>query len=156
MSKVFNSVTPGTVAVYAIEGANVAVISMEPSLPTSNYFLLTGVGFDTSQRLQVMPSLQRITYIYNFGERPGSFQIKGAVFQRTCPQAGVQTAGMLGDLFTYYKSVARSSAPVRIAVGGGARPVVLTGVASKLYSTYSDSNTGTLGFTMDMVTVLAT
>lgn len=87
---------PGLVQVIALgeEGLPAAItVTGDGNLAQQEGVIITGIGVSQQVNTQFMSSLQKILYIYSFGDRPGRVTINGLTFDRTCQTEGRRSVG---------------------------------------------------------------
>lgn len=105
MAKLFQS-KPGMVQVIDLgEGGAPGVLSVSgPAgrLSKQEGVVITGIGVNQDVNAQFMASLQKVIYVYSFGDRMGAVQVNGLCFDRLCE--GGDQLGYLGawNLMNYY------------------------------------------------------
>ena len=110
-------------AVFASSGGQVIALETPTGIPAiislkglgSDTVLITGIGLGRDVHFQVQPALQDAIYLYSFGDRPGSLEIKGVLFWAPCKN----DSDGLTDILKFYaqNKLSASGKPVSIALG---------------------------------------
>jgi len=144
---------PGTAKPLTVSGvAGTVAFDSEGIIPDD--LVITSVGFNGRASVQLMQSLGKSVYVYNFGLRDTMLIISGVAFRR-CDQLGdpsVLAGSDLGpaqDLYPLIQNFAISADEGRvITVTVGTVP--FTGMLESLTTTFTDPSTRSMGFELRM------
>lgn len=104
MPKLFQS-KPGMVKVVDLgDSAAIGVLSISGEggkLEQQDGVVITQIGINQEVNAQFMPSLQKVIYVYSFGDRMGQIQVNGIAFDKLCNKASRGYVGT-NSLFKYY------------------------------------------------------
>lgn len=121
MAKLFQS-QPGTVQVVDLgEGGAPGVLSIsgkDGRLSKQDGVVITNIGIDQDVNIQFVPSLQKVIYVYSFGDRMGRCTVNGLAFDKTCDRKNIGYVGTNSLLDYYDKNRAISEDRVmKISIG---------------------------------------
>jgi hypothetical protein len=89
MSDLFTADAPGRV--YRIplkDGSQATIIKFmdtKSAFPEHDTVLVTAIGFSQAVNVQFTPALNKLVYLYSFGDRMGDAVISGFLFDKECP-----------------------------------------------------------------------
>lgn len=153
MAKLFQS-QPGTVQVVDLgEGGAPGVLSISGTggrLSKQDGVVITKIGIDQDVNIQFVPSLQKIIYVYSFGDRMGRCTVSGLAFDKTCDRRNASYAGTNSLLGYYDKNRAVSEDRLmKISIGSYSFQAYL--IAMRL--TTATPEFKTMSFSLNMTTV---
>lgn len=153
MSKIFQS-KPGMVQVVDLGdggGPGVLSISGAGNLASQQGVVITGIGVDQRVNIQFVSSLQKVIYVYSFGDKMGQITVSGLAFHKICPGNGQQ--GYLGaqSLLEYYDKNRAISEDrlMKVSIGGYAIQGYM--VSANLQT--SSAEFKTMAFTLNIISV---
>lgn len=96
---------PGIVQVYKPKGSALpgvlSVTGPGGTFDSMRAVIITGMGVDQAVNVQFMPSLEKLIYVYSFGDRMGAITLHGLAFDRLCRKSSHAYQGMR-ELLEYY------------------------------------------------------
>ena len=114
MAELLFDTKPGLVRIAQLtSGSAPALISVIPTrsghggdLATYNSVIIQSIGLSQEVHAQFMSSLQKVVYIYCFGDKPGQIIVSGLAFNDYCIGPNENPAQMVGPntLMGYYDS----------------------------------------------------
>lgn len=112
--------------------------------------IITGVGVSQQVNTQFMSSLQKVLYIYSFGDRPGRVTLDGLAFDRTCDTETVRGVGAK-SLLEYYdnnRAIAEDRL-MKVQIG----QYTIQGYLNEMNLSTSSPEFHMMGFSLTLVTV---
>lgn len=154
MAKLFQS-QPGLVQVVDLaEGGAPGVLSISGAdgrLSKQDGVVITKIGIDQDVNVQFVPSLQKIIYVYSFGDRMGRCTVTGLAFDRICTKKNFGQIGTNSLLKYYDKNRAVSEDRLmKISIGEAGFQAYLTSM--RLATATPEFKT--MSFSLEMTTVL--
>jgi hypothetical protein len=151
MTKIFTA-QPGQVHVVDLGGGAPGVLSVTGEggrLSRQEGVIITSIGVGQQVNAQFTPSLEKVIYVYSFGDRMGQITVNGVAFDKTCRDK----RGYLGarSIFSYYdKSRAvEEDRIMKVSIGGKTFQGYLTSMDLRT----SSPELKLMGFTLSIVTI---
>ena len=139
---IFGSVVPGTARRIAMANAVSASIQFAVGdLFGTNSLLITSVGYSGRAALQLMHTLGKSIYVYNFGLRDTMMVVRGVAFMNICGSTSDGGSDLM-ELVGKFEKAAADGVAVEIRLGS----MAFSGFVESLRSTWSDQKTGAMGF----------
>lgn len=166
MSKMFQS-QPGMVKILDLgEGGTPGVLSVtgKGSLAKQEGVVITGVGVNQQVNAQFMASLQKVIYVYSFGDKMGQVTVNGLAFFGLCKfkkdltsadeeKRKTAKSGYLGatSLLQYYDSnrAVEEDRLMKVIIGDYA----IQGYMISMNLNTASTEFKTMAFTLNIVTV---
>lgn len=86
MPNLFKS-QPGVVYAVELDGAATGTVRVV-GLEGTDVVLITSIGYSQGVNVQFMQSLEKVVYLYSFGDRMGTVKVSGLLLDRYCDTQG--------------------------------------------------------------------
>lgn len=154
MSKLFQT-RPGVVRVVDLgisAAPGMLVVSGDSGkLSQQTGVIITSIGVDQHVNAQFVASLQKVIYVYSFGDRMGAVRVNGMLFDTLCDHVtGLRSQGAR-NLLEYYDSnrAVDEKRLMKVLIGGYSLQGFL--VASQISTASTEFKT--MNFSLEIVTV---
>jgi len=139
---------PDRVATGLIQIANISGEGGQISYTTHNT-IITGVGISTSGNYQFLHTIGNDIYVYVFGDRMGTLELKGLSFADQCPANNATEYHGFERLLRWYNQnrLAFRKDTVRVVLG---RSTVVDGFVTSLSASGEDAQTRSIRFSMGL------
>jgi hypothetical protein len=150
MSDLFTSNNPGKVyripLTHGTEATVIKFMDTKADFPVHDTVLITAIGFSQSVNVQFTPALNKLVYLYSFGDRMGDAVISGFLFDRECSKSSGRLVGLkkISDFYAANRAISNT----RIAVNIGA--VTVRGFLTDFRADTAEPQLNSMRFTMTL------
>lgn len=150
-TKIFKT-QPGLVQAIDLGGGAPGVLSIKGpggELTRKEEVIVTSIGVGQQVNIQFAPSLQKVIYVYSFGDRIGQVAINGVAFDKTCnKRSGYVGAKTILDYYEDSRAIDEGRI-IKISLGGRTFQGYLTAMDLRT----SSPELKLMGFTLTVIIV---